>query len=127
MSQPLDGNMLQRRYPCRAAPSTPPTRVRLVPPTAAAPKATEPQESSDTWGVFGWSEGGAVEQTVDKQYLANGSKPEPAETLAWALETKAQMVDVKFCDLLGSWQHMTLPISAFGADAFDEGLGFDGS
>ena len=30
-------------------------------------------------------------------------------------------------DLLGSWQHMTLPLSAFDEDAFEEGLGFDGS
>src|SRR5439155_823804 len=36
-------------------------------------------------------------------------------------------VDLKFCDLLGTWQHMTLPISAFDESAFDEGLGFDGS
>jgi glutamine synthetase len=49
------------------------------------------------------------------------------EAVAWAFEKKAQMVDLKFCDLLGSWQHMTLPVSAFGTDAFAEGLGFDGS
>jgi glutamine synthetase len=37
------------------------------------------------------------------------------------------MVDLKFCDLLGTWQHMTLPVRAFDEAAFDEGLGFDGS
>jgi glutamine synthetase len=37
------------------------------------------------------------------------------------------MVDLKFTDLLGSWQHMSLPLSAFDESAFDEGLGFDGS
>src|SRR6059036_1256954 len=37
------------------------------------------------------------------------------------------MVDLKFCDLLGTWQHMTLPITAFDESAFDDGLGFDGS
>ena len=42
-------------------------------------------------------------------------------------ETQAQMVDLKFCDLLGTWQHVTLPITAFDESAFDEGLGFDGS
>ena len=40
--------------------------------------------------------------------------PEAEDALAWALETKAQMVDLKFCDLLGRWQHMTMPITAFG-------------
>ena len=37
------------------------------------------------------------------------------------------MVDLKFCDLLGTWQHVTLPIGSFDESAFDEGLGFDGS
>src|SRR5271165_3125095 len=38
------------------------------------------------------------------------------------------MVDVKFIDLLGTWQHFTAPISEFKDEApFDEGLGFDGS
>jgi glutamine synthetase len=62
-----------------------------------------------------------------KAYLANGVAPEPEEAVAWAFEQKAQMVDLKFCDLFGSWQHMTLPVSAFGPSAFAEGLGFDGS
>jgi glutamine synthetase len=67
------------------------------------------------------------EQT--KHYLANGGaeKPAPSEALEWAGQTQATMVDLKFCDLLGSWQHMTLPLSSFDESAFDEGLGFDGS
>jgi glutamine synthetase len=64
-----------------------------------------------------------------RHYLANGSKTatEARHAIEWAGETRAQMVDLKFCDLLGSWQHMTLPVSAFAESAFDEGLGFDGS
>jgi len=64
-----------------------------------------------------------------KHYLANGAASAPAarEALDWAGETRAQMVDLKFCDLLGTWQHMSLPIRAFDESAFDEGLGFDGS
>ena len=62
-----------------------------------------------------------------KAYLANGAQPEAEEAVAWAAEQKTQLVDLKFCDLFGSWQHMTLPISAFGTSAFSEGLGFDGS
>jgi glutamine synthetase len=52
---------------------------------------------------------------------------EPRTALAWSRETSATMVDLKFCDLLGTWQHVTLPLSAFDESAFDEGLGFDGS
>src|SRR5207253_3118364 len=64
-----------------------------------------------------------------KHFLRNGSDtaPAPAEALEWGRETQAKMVDLKFTDLLGSWQHMTLPLSAFDEEAFDEGLGFDGS
>ena len=56
-----------------------------------------------------------------------GVRPEPEEAVSWALETKAKMVDLKFCDLLGTWQHMTMPLRALDADSFRHGLGFDGS
>jgi glutamine synthetase len=64
-----------------------------------------------------------------RHHPVNGSedRPEPKETLEFAGRTQAQMVDLKFCDLLGTWQHVTLPLSAFDESAFDEGLGFDGS
>ena len=64
-----------------------------------------------------------------RHYLANGQKAAPAakEAIAWAGQTQAQMVDLKFTDLLGTWQHMTLPVTAFDESAFDDGLGFDGS
>jgi glutamine synthetase len=68
-----------------------------------------------------------MQEIVEKHYLANGTQPKPDEALAWASETKAKMLDLKFCDLLGSWQHMTMPLRALDAGAFDEGLGFDGS
>src|ERR671924_2140729 len=68
-----------------------------------------------------------MERIAEKHYLANGTQPKPDEAIAWASETKAKMVDLKFCDLLGTWQHMTMPLRALDAAAFDEGLGFDGS
>ena len=42
-------------------------------------------------------------------------------------EKSIQFIDLKLVDLPGSWQHMTIPVQAFAADAFDEGVGFDGS
>ena len=70
-----------------------------------------------------------MSDTETRHHLMNGgaTKPEAREAIAWADTTRAQMVDLKFCDLLGTWQHMTLPVSAFDESAFDEGLGFDGS
>jgi glutamine synthetase len=42
-------------------------------------------------------------------------------------ERDVKVVDVKFTDLPGTWQHFTLPVASFDEDAFEEGLGFDGS
>jgi len=65
----------------------------------------------------------------EKHYVSNGpdAATAPAEALDFGRSTQAKMVDLKFTDLLGSWQHMSLPLSAFDESAFEEGLGFDGS
>src|SRR5689334_14596106 len=38
-----------------------------------------------------------------------------------------KMVDVKFTDLPGGWQHFTIPVDELSESCFSEGLGFDGS
>ena len=38
-----------------------------------------------------------------------------------------QMVDLRFTDLPGTWQHFSIPASGFTEDLFEEGIGFDGS
>ena len=54
-----------------------------------------------------------MSELEDRHYLANGGEtlPDAREALEWAAETRAAMVDLKFCDLLGTWQHMTLPLA----------------
>ena len=49
------------------------------------------------------------------------------EVLQLIKEQEVQFIDVKFCDLLGTWQHFTVPVSEVSKDTFKEGLGFDGS
>src|SRR5580700_8840660 len=39
----------------------------------------------------------------------------------------AKMVDIKFVDTFGTWQHFTIPFSELSEESFAEGLGFDGS
>ena len=70
-----------------------------------------------------------MSELEQRHYLTNGDEtlPDAREALEWAGEAQATMVDLKFCDLLGTWQHMTLPVRALDETAFDEGLGFDGS
>jgi glutamine synthetase len=49
------------------------------------------------------------------------------EVLEYAKKNGVQMVDFKFCDLPGTWQHFTTPVSELEEAIFEEGLGFDGS
>ena len=51
----------------------------------------------------------------------------PDDFLAFAKKNQVEMVDLKFVDMLGSWQHCSFPIDLWNADTFKEGLGFDGS
>jgi glutamine synthetase len=51
----------------------------------------------------------------------------PADVIRRAKEAGVQMVDVKFCDLPGTWQHFSLPLKELDESVFTEGVGFDGS
>lgn len=51
----------------------------------------------------------------------------PKEVLAFAKEQGAKMVDFKFLDFVGTWQHFTNPIEELGEADFENGYGFDGS
>ena len=49
------------------------------------------------------------------------------DVMAFIREHNLEIVDVKFTDIFGQWQHFSLPVSAFEPEAaFIEGLGFDG-
>ena len=51
----------------------------------------------------------------------------PSEVVKLANDEKVQIVDFKFMDLPGMWQHFSIPATELEEDMFDEGLGFDGS
>ncbi len=51
----------------------------------------------------------------------------PAEVMQLIEEKEVKFVDYRFTDTRGKEQHVTVPISAFGEDIFDEGKMFDGS
>jgi glutamine synthetase len=51
----------------------------------------------------------------------------PKSVLELAKKNGAKLVDIKFVDTFGLWQHFTLPIGELSEDSFSEGLGFDGS
>jgi glutamine synthetase len=51
----------------------------------------------------------------------------PKEVLEMARAAGAQLVDFKFTDFPGVWQHITAPLHELSEDSFEEGRGFDGS
>jgi glutamine synthetase len=58
---------------------------------------------------------------------ADTPQPSPAQVVAFARDQGARMVDLKFTDLVGAWQHITFSAAAIDEGSFEEGLGFDGS
>ena len=55
------------------------------------------------------------------------TKRTPAEVLAYARESDAKILDLRFADLPGLWQHVSYPIGMLQEDSFEDGFGFDGS
>ncbi|MDP6388719.1 MAG: type I glutamate--ammonia ligase [Alphaproteobacteria bacterium] len=51
----------------------------------------------------------------------------PEDVLKAIKDNDAQIIDLRFTDLPGVWQHFSVPAAGFGADEFADGLGFDGS
>jgi glutamine synthetase len=51
----------------------------------------------------------------------------PKDVIKFASENGARMVDLKFMDFPGMWQHFTVPTSHLDETMFEEGVGFDGS
>ena len=58
---------------------------------------------------------------------ADTSEPEAHQVLSMAAEHGVRIVDFKFTDLPGTWQHIGMSARALSEDAFETGLGFDGS
>ena len=51
----------------------------------------------------------------------------PKEVIELGKKNGAKMVDLKFIDLPGKWQHTSVPFERLTPESFEEGFGFDGS
>jgi len=49
------------------------------------------------------------------------------DVLEWMKEEKVEMVDLRFMDFPGLWQHFSVPVREVEEETFEAGLGFDGS
>jgi len=51
----------------------------------------------------------------------------PKDVMDLAVEREAKIVDVRFVDLPGIWQHFSMPATTLTQETFEDGIGFDGS
>lgn len=51
----------------------------------------------------------------------------PKDVLDLIKKEKAEIVDLRFMDFPGLWQHFSIPARALEEESFEEGIGFDGS
>jgi glutamine synthetase len=51
----------------------------------------------------------------------------PKQVLDMVKEKGLKVVDLRFLDFLGLWQHFTVPVSELDETSFEDGFGFDGS
>ena len=65
--------------------------------------------------------GGDASLSIDKPDAS------PKDVFSFAEKNGARMVDLKFADVPGMWQHMSLSINSIEEEDFSDGLGFDGS
>ncbi len=51
----------------------------------------------------------------------------PTEAIALSKESEVSIIDLRFTDPFGVWQHFSLPARQLTEELFEEGIGFDGS
>jgi glutamine synthetase len=78
--------------------------------------------------------GGVLEEVPAWPFLIVGEKRRrgkemttPKEVLEQALEKNVKVVDFKFVDLPGTWQHLSISADKLTEALFEEGIPFDGS
>jgi glutamine synthetase len=67
--------------------------------------------------------------TVERPKTAAVAAPRttPKDVVDLAKKQGVAIVDLRFVDLPGTWQHFSIPVEELSADLFTEGIGFDGS
>jgi glutamine synthetase len=59
--------------------------------------------------------------------VAKRNLKSPQDVIRMAKEAGVQIVDLRFTDLPGTWQHFSIPVRELTEELFEEGIGFDGS
>jgi glutamine synthetase len=54
-------------------------------------------------------------------------KTSPKDVIQLAKKSEVRIIDLRFVDLPGTWQHFSIPVEEFTEGLFTDGIGFDGS
>src|SRR5207237_9252275 len=67
--------------------------------------------------------------TIERPATAAPAQPKtsPKDILRLAKDQQVKIVDLRFVDLPGTWQHFSIPVEEFSEGLFGDGIGFDGS
>src|SRR5437762_12643433 len=72
--------------------------------------------------------GGILSMAIDQGVRAKKETRADAQSVIdLAHKQGLKIVDLKFIDLIGTWQHFSIPVQELTKGIFSEGLGFDGS
>ena len=59
--------------------------------------------------------------------VAEAKAQSPRDVIELCQRKGVQIIDLRFSDLLGTWQHFSIPTDELNEALFEEGIGFDGS
>ncbi len=68
-----------------------------------------------------------AKKTNSKGGTASMFPKKPADVVKMIKDNGVLIVDFRFLDFIGMWQHFSISVNEFSASMFEEGLGFDGS
>ncbi len=71
--------------------------------------------------------GNAEAVVREAEALVRGRPATMQDVVRLAKDNKIQVVDLKFCDMPGLWQHFSIPATDLTEELFTVGIGFDGS
>jgi glutamine synthetase len=69
----------------------------------------------------------AIDESLARPQPAAAPAATPQQVIYRAKEAGIKIVDLRFTDLPGTWQHFSIPVKELTEDLFEEGIGFDGS
>src|SRR6058998_476556 len=67
--------------------------------------------------------------TIERPATAAPAQPKtsPKDVVKLAREQQVKIVDLRFVDMPGTWQHFSIPVEELSEALFADGIGFDGS